>query len=221
MEKRKHDYIPRGAWEFKEFMAALVSHVRAKAPQWGHIPAPAVAGLESSFVRFNKAYDDAAVARSPVLNAARRQTQAEAAKTARVFVNQYLRHPPVTDIDRVEMGVRNPDTVRTVHAQVHEEAEFEIRLRNIRELLIDFWVKGAAGKAKPNSHYGAVIVYAVLDTPPKNIGELTRHVTAGKTPYALRFDERERGKTVYTAVAWQNERRALGSWSEIKSGVVP
>jgi hypothetical protein len=44
---------------------------------------------------------------------------------------------------------------------------------------------------------------------------------ASRTPHALEFDESERGKTVYIALAWQNERGILGRWSEYKNAIVP
>jgi hypothetical protein len=34
---------------------------------------------------------------------------------------------------------------------------------------------------------------------------------ASKTPHTLNFTEEERGKTVYIAAAWQNERGNLGA----------
>jgi hypothetical protein len=44
---------------------------------------------------------------------------------------------------------------------------------------------------------------------------------ASKTPHALEFIEAQRGKTVYIAAAWQNERGLIGQWSEIQSAVIP
>jgi hypothetical protein len=44
---------------------------------------------------------------------------------------------------------------------------------------------------------------------------------ASKTPHAIPFQEEERGRTVYIAAAWQNERGNIGQWSEILSAVVP
>ena len=37
----------------------------------------------------------------------------------------------------------------------------------------------------------------------------------------IHFDETERGKTVYVALTWQNERGIRGQWSDIKSAIVP
>jgi len=42
-----------------------------------------------------------------------------------------------------------------------------------------------------------------------------------RTPFAVHFEEADRGKTVYFAAAWQNDRGILGQWSEIKTAIAP
>ena len=64
-------------------------------------------------------------------------------------------------------------------------------------------------------------MWDVLDDPPADPDHLNRHTMASRTPHTLEFPEEERGKTVYVALAWQNERGITGRWSDIKSAVVP
>jgi hypothetical protein len=52
-------------------------------------------------------------------------------------------------------------------------------------------------------------------------GDLTRSVLATRTPHILEFTEEERGKTVYVAICWQNEKGEKGPWSEMESAIVP
>jgi hypothetical protein len=80
---------------------------------------------------------------------------------------------------------------------------------------------GSKSNAKPYGVNGAVIVYAVLDAPPADVSALTRSVLATRTPHILEFTEEERGKTVYVAICWQNEKGEKGPWSEIESAIVP
>jgi hypothetical protein len=80
---------------------------------------------------------------------------------------------------------------------------------------------GHKSKAKPYGVNGAVIAYAVLDAPPADVSALTRSVPATRTPHVLEFTEEERGKTVYVAICWQNEKGEKGPWSEIESAIVP
>jgi len=119
------------------------------------------------------------------------------------------------------MHIPNRDLIRTPHIDVPEVVEFETKLRNIREVLVNFWIKGQTHKAKPAGYDGAVLVWDVLDAPPANPGELTLHTMASHTPHALEFAEEGRGKTVYIAAAWQNERGLIGQWSEIQNAVIP
>jgi len=119
------------------------------------------------------------------------------------------------------MRIPNRDLIRTPHIEVTEVVEFDLALRNIREVLVNFWIKGAAHKAKPTGYDGAIIIWDVLAAPPPDLHHLTFHTMASKTPHALKFAEEERGKTVYIAAAWENERGNVGQWSEILSAVVP
>jgi hypothetical protein len=80
-------------------------------------------------------------------------------------------------------------------------------------------------KAKPEYYDGAVIVWDLWDrtsgNAPVRPEDLNRHVLASRTPYTLRFDETERGKTVYVALCWQNQKGQLGPWSGMQATIVP
>ncbi|MDR0613092.1 MAG: hypothetical protein LBG45_06375 [Dysgonamonadaceae bacterium] len=68
---------------------------------------------------------------------------------------------------------------------------------------------------------GAVIYYAVSDTPVTDQKELVHSQLATRSPLELIFDTTQRGKTVYLAARWQNRRGELGPWSEIIFAVIP
>jgi hypothetical protein len=156
-----------------------------------------------------------------VLTREKKRVRTEKERDLRAFINRFLRWPPVTDLDRDKMKIHNRDLIRTPHIEVGEVVEFETRLRNIREILVRFWIKGQTHRAKPDGYDGAVIVWDIPDKPPERPEDLTRHTLASRTPHTLLFDETERGKTVYISAAWQNERGNVGNWSEIQSAVVP
>jgi hypothetical protein len=127
----------------------------------------------------------------------------------------------VNNADRVSMALPLHDKIRTDHVVVPEEVEFVLIIEGIRVVHVDFKVLGATGSAKPEGYDGAVIVWDVLDAPPTDPDALTRHTMASRTPFILEFPEIERGKTVYVALCWQNERGITGRWSDIKSTVIP
>jgi len=215
------NYIPRNDKEFEQFYRNITDYVIDNAERWGHIKQTDVDTLELQFSDWNTAYEKTLVPHIPQLTAEKNRVRLAAERALRHFVNRFLRFEPVTDLDRDKMRIPNRDLIRTPHIDVTEVVEFELKLRNIREVLVNFWVKGQTHKAKPAGYDGAVVIWDVLDTPPTTVGDLTLHTLASRTPHALEFDETERGRTVYIALSWQNERGLIGQWSEIQSAVIP
>jgi len=220
-DNRRHDYVPRNPAQFNSFMRNLIDYVSQKMSVWANIPQGRFDELEEAYSAFYTAFDNTQGPHTSAQNLARNEAQAECTRLLRAFVNQFLRFPPVTNVDRVEMGVPNHDTIRTDHKVVNEIVDFVIHLSSIRELVIDFWIQGMAHKAKPQGYDGAVIIWEIRDAPPESPDDLTHHTMASRTPFTLHFEETERGKTVFVGLAWQNERGIIGAWSEFKSAVIP
>jgi len=220
-QQRVHDYIPQNAAQFNAFFLNLMSYVGNKMSLWANIPQDRFTELMTARSAFQTAYQATQGSHSPAQTLARNEAQAAATRVIRAFVNQFLRFPPVTNVDRLEMGIPNHDTIRTDHTVVTEMVDFVIHLSTIRELMVDFWIQGEEHRAKPSGYDGAVIIWGLRDTPPEHPDELPHHTMASRTPYALLFEEPERGQTVQIALAWQNERGILGRWSEYKSAVIP
>jgi hypothetical protein len=65
------------------------------------------------------------------------------------------------------------------------------------------------------------LALAACPTPPERPTDLAEHTMASRSPHILEFDESDRGKTVYIALQWQNERGLTGPWSEMQTAVVP
>jgi len=213
--------VPRRDAAFGQFFRNIADYVMDNAARWGHIPKNDIDALEGQFSQWKTAYDKTLVPHIPQLTSEKNRVRASTERALRHFINRFLRFEPVTDLDRGKMGIPGRDLTRTPHVEVTEVVEFELKLRNIREVLVNFWIKGQTHKAKPAHYDGALVVWDVLDAPPKAVGALTRHTMASRTPYALEFDEKERGRTVYIALSWQNERGLIGQWSEIQSAIIP
>ncbi|MDR3012358.1 MAG: hypothetical protein LBU70_04020 [Chitinispirillales bacterium] len=223
----RSDYVPRRDAEFSNWFKNIVDYVAERTGdvinqvKWEYIPVSTVDELAAAYDDWIKHYEPTLTPHTPAITTEKNNARARSESVIRTFVQRFLHWPPVTDGDRVNMGIPNRDNIRTPHIEVTEIVEFELILRNIREVVVDFWVKGGTGKAKPARHDGAVIVWDVLDTPPERPESLNRHTMASRTPKSLLFDETERGKTVYIAAAWQNNRGNLGQFSEILSGIIP
>jgi hypothetical protein len=215
------DYIPHREAELVPWAENFALWVNNYADDLD-IPAAEAADLASAVGFFKSLFDQAkSPEKTPVIIAQKNDAKQAMLAKIRAMATFRLRNPQVTDAMRIEFGLRPRDTIRTPHIDVHEVVEFELKLRNIREILVSFWIKGEKRKAKPAGYDGAVFIWDILDAPPAEPSSLTRHAMASKTPYALEFTEEERGKTVYIASAWQNERGSTGAWSEIQSAIVP
>jgi hypothetical protein len=113
------------------------------------------------------------------------------------------------------------DTTYTTILAPTTRPELDIDVVDFRRLKVLFHDMNSDSKAKPYGTNGAVLAYAVLDAPPADQSALTRDVLATRTPHILEFTEEERGKTVYVAACWQNEKGQRGPWSEIENAIVP
>ena len=139
----------------------------------------------------------------------------------RLLIRDLEYNTRVTDDDRHSMGIHIPDTRRTPINPPTTHPVFSIETAGDRHLNVAFRDHESGSKAKPYGVNGAVIIYDVLDTPPADYAQLTRSLLATRTPHTLEFTIAERGKPVYVAVCWQNEKGQKGPWSEILSSIVP
>ena len=220
-----NDFIPRTDADYHNFFKNITSYVTKQTigvpTAWTHIPMEDRTDLIALQAEWETAYLTTLVPHNPELTKEKNRVRTRTERALRAFINRFLRWPPVTDLDRDNMGIPNKDLIRTPHIDVTEAVALRAELRHIREIAVHFWVDGMDNKAKPSGYEGAVLIWDVLDTPPTRPSDLKRHTMASRTPYILEFDETERGKTVYIAASWQNERGHIGQWSGIISAIVP
>jgi hypothetical protein len=225
----KSRYLPTNHGQFDLFYKNIKQYVEQKTAdsalgvgaEWKHIPNEALEALNDEYASWNTAYGLTLVAHTPAETLGKQNAYKMASRHLRGFINQYLRFPPVTDMDRLALGIRNPAVVRTSRKLPEEKVDFYFQLKDVQKIEVRFKVRGATSRAKPHGYHGAVIAWDLLDKPPTRHAELTRHVTATRTPYTLEFDEDDRGKTVYVAVCWQNAKGQNGSWTVMQSAIVP
>jgi len=219
------DYIPRNDAVFNGWFGNILDYVTLKtgevADGWGHVPADAVERLAEARADWLRHYEPTLHPHTPAQTRAKNDARRRAETVLRLFVRQYLHFDPVTNEDRVNMGIPLRDAVRTEHHEVTEHLEISLGVSAIRELRVSLKIKDAAHNAKPVGYDGAVLVWAILDSPPKGLGELTMHAMASRPTHTLRFDETQRGRTVYVSGAWQNARGNLGPFGGILSAIVP
>jgi hypothetical protein len=221
----KEDYIPSGDVEYNRFFKNILDYVDEKTggsvPEWTFIPPGDLTELHKVWNEWDTAYQKILVPHTPVDTAGKNRARGSSEKALREFINHFLRYPPVTPEDRANMGIPEKDTTHTPVPIPHTRPEFNITVKDIRLLSVSFKDQGSASKAKPYGINGAVISWAVLDAPPADEKALNNTMLATRTPHVLEFTEEERGKTVYIALQWQNEKGERGRHSEIQSAIIP
>jgi hypothetical protein len=221
----KKDNIPTKDSEFDDFYRNIVEVVDQKTggnvPDWKHIPPDSLNEFHDAWNAWTAAYEKIKGPHTSTDTAEKNRIRDSSKKNLREFINRFLRYPPVTAEDRANMGISEHDTTRTAIGVPQTRPEFSIVVKDIRRLALPFKDQGSASRARPYGLSGAVVRWAVLDKPPAGPGALTNSKLATRTPFILNFTEEERGKTVYIAMQWQNEKGDVGGFSEIQSAVIP
>ena len=88
------------------------------------------------------------------------------------------------------------------------------------EIVVNFTVDGAPGKARPDGSNGVIIRWDFSEEylEPEDLANQT---TANHTPHVLTFDESQRGKTIKICAAWRNEHGIIGPWGRVFNVKVP
>jgi hypothetical protein len=215
------DYIPQKDAELVPWGANFTAGVVENATEWD-IPAEDVTELQTANDDFAELQAKAdSPAKTSIIVAEKNTARKRLEAIIRKLVGFRLKNPVITDAQRVALGLHVRDTTHTPVPVPTTRPEIDIDVLDVRRLKIVFHDMGSASKAKPYGVNGAVILYAVLDTPPADISALTRSVLATRTPHILEFTEEERSKTVYIAICWQNEKGQRGPCSEIESAIIP
>jgi hypothetical protein len=220
------DYIPRADIEFGKWTGIFVKNLGTMLSRL-HIPPEVHAELvtlNDDFAQKLTLALEPGTRTKPVVvakNKARRALN----KAVRQAVKEHLTYnQTLTDADREELDL-------PIHKSTHTPAPVaasypmpEVECSLIRHLTIHFYDAermGTGTKAKPVGQLGAEIVWAIRDTPPTEVSDLTHSTFCTHTPVTLEFEEDERGKTVYFSLCWMNTRAKQGPWSGIKSAIIP
>jgi len=218
------DYVPRTDPAFDKFFKRIAQYVSSKcigvSPAWTHIPAEERKALDDAYIDWYNAYALTFAPHPQQLTREKNKQRAISEKVLRQFVQGFLYYKAVTDLDRDNMSLRSRSKARGTRNEVTECIEVITPLRNHREVLFTFRVKGSTRRAKPDG-YRAILRWAILDKPPETHKELHNVETVSKSPFALAFEEDDRGKTVYYSMCWQNRAGINGPWSDILSTRIP
>jgi hypothetical protein len=224
-DKEKEDIIPDADPEFdgkyKKYCQIVGQRTSGANPAWTHVPASRVKDLNDGYADWYTAWSKLKDAHTSADVWAKNQAKKNDGHIWRVFNNEFVRYSSVvSDQDKIDLG-NKPYNPPSPIPDPPTRPEFYIKILDIMRLAIHFWDQGSTSKAKPYGIDGAVIYWAILDHPPLSLKELINSALATRTPYILEFSEQDRGKTVYIAMRWQNEKGRKGPPSEIQSAIIP
>lgn len=209
--------------EFRSWSDNLITKCEENKEVYG-IPSAAVTPLRPLWDTYNAALAKARTpdSRSKAATTAKNDAKQALDHTLTVFIAKHIdNNDAITNAIREDLGVGVKDTIRTPIPRPTAYPEFFVKVKDIRALEVHFKPMGSAGKGKPYGYNGAVVYYAVLDKPPADPSELIHSTLATRTPYTLTFTEAERGKRVFIALVWQNEKGEKGPFSQIEETFIP
>ena len=219
MSRRR--YLPERDSELIPWTVNFVSVLSTNAEIW-EIPREEVDALRHEAELFESLYEiSASPERTSVIVSQKNTTRVRLVSLIRRMVNFRLKNPIITNAQLISLGLYAKDKVRTPIPIPSKQPYVIITALNTRLIEVIFQDQNTRSREKPYGYTGAVIAYAMLDTPPRNQEELIHTVLATKTPYTFTFKENDRGKIVYFALRWQNRKGQLGPWTEIMSTIVP
>jgi len=214
-------YLPRRDSELLPWSNNFTSIVTENAASWD-IPITEVTNLQSKLSAFEFLVTQT---KSPVRNSIIVSEKNEARKALiaaiRELVNFRLKNPVITDSQLVTLGLRPRDKTRKPCPVPVTYPELQIDRSVIRQLTVHYRDAGSERKAKPAGVHGVEIRWSILSTTPTHVDNLIVSSFCTKTPFALSFNEDERGKWVYFCARWENKRGGKGPWSEIVGAVIP
>jgi hypothetical protein len=97
----------------------------------------------------------------------------------------------------------------------------EIRNSDTRHITVGAENRASGKTDKPADADTIEYAWSVLPSPPTDQSELGHTHTTRKSAYVLEFSEAERGKTVYMAARYKNEKGDAGPWGDIISAIIP
>jgi hypothetical protein len=192
----------------------------ATSPEWTHIPPADVTAFNDSYAFWYTAYAPTRVPHLPAETLAKNQAKTATKSAIRLFVNRFLRYAPVTDAEKLEMGIPIKDTTPTPRPKPPTRPEFRLKSGDSRLVAVHFKDEGSENKARPAGCDGAVVYWLVADAPVTDPKKLTSSALATRTPFIIEFEEADRGKFVSVALCWQNKKGWKGTTTEVQNTVV-
>jgi len=217
------DYIPGSDAEFDGWFLNYKNYLNEKtggaSPVWTHIPAAKVTALNGHWDIWHPAYVKTLGAHTSEDTLAKNNAGRSAKGFIRPLTAQYLKFEPVTDEDRLAMGVHVADTHRTSIPTPQSRAVFG-RFEAIGGQRVRLWFQDENEETSHAIIYGMnglLLFFTVSAHKVTDYHELTTTKLMTASPYTHQLDVEAEGQFFSFAAKWQNKKGELGPWSALHS----
>jgi hypothetical protein len=191
-------------------------------PVWTFIPSDALSDFNGAWTDWDTAYQLTLAPHTPADTKEKNRVRKSSEKTLRVFINRFLRYPPVTDEDRDNMGIPNHKSGRTPVPVPETSPLLLTDTGTRRRIIVHYRDEKSEHRGKPKDVHGIEVLWAILDHPPASEKELIHSSFDTRSPLTLDFDESDRGKHIYLCGRWEIEREGIkGPSSAIEEAIIP
>jgi hypothetical protein len=213
--------IPRTDLGFNTKQATIIAKVAEKLVDWNVDPQLFNNELLPKQALWVAAYNEylPPATRTPLITFVKNNARKEYEKPLRLLVKNLESNLRVSDDDLRSMGIAIPAPKQPIPPPTR----FPVATSDSstpRIVKIYFRDSEGLSKAKPHGVHGAEIKWAILETPPVNIKDLTASGFDTRSPFSLEFEEDQRGKTLWFCVRWENTKGEKGPWGEIGSAII-
>ena len=215
--------IPRSDAAFNEKCKTVTAYIKVNLIRFKLDPAFFGGVCQPAFELWTEKYEAylPIESRTPVIVAEKNNARNEFMPLFRQLISGLLCNPNVTDNDLAAMDLRRPTNTRTPVPVPVSWPVVLVDINTPRIVTLNFSDSASLKKAKPKGVSGAVIRYALLETPPTDINELGNMLFDTQTPCSIEFSESQRGQKLYFCLVWQNTRGQNGPWGTIGMAMVP
>jgi hypothetical protein len=186
------------------------------------IPAAELTDLNSRISMAAKALDAAnGEGRGPV-NTAKCKAAFEAMVAKMRFIKErYFFMPPLTDADRISLGLKPKDKTRTPKAA--PRGKFTGLTTRLSVGGMEFRIQSAddVPQDAPSVVNGYSIHYGIMPNAPLAGEALPHEKFTRRKKERFEFSAEDRGKTVYFCIRAQNSRGEVGPWGSIFQAIIP
>jgi hypothetical protein len=220
------DYLSLSDLEFEQWIKLMCRYVGSKT---SGTPPAVVEQQDRNYDGWYEVYSKTIGPHTPEDTLAKNNRKEAAKALIRPFVNQYLRFPPVTDEDRLAMGIPNRDTKPSRVPAPTSQAEADLAFPGIHLLELLKIRKVGNLSDDPRSDYGVSIHIGIVDavhgkwriTAPPATGEDMPYTVFTREKKLLLDLDGESGKTVYLCLRYENSKGEAGPFGPILHAVIP